>query len=111
MARGPRVDFPSSVGQVGWVDWRTLVQARSGTGGWKTIRPIEKVRRTVSVGFTKSFPTRLLPVKGPKGQAEIRLISRLDWFDQGDDHVGPGPSRGPLFTAGTGSTTTSCIPT
>ena len=88
MARGPRVDFPSSVGQVGWVDWRTLVQAKSGPGAWKRIGSIEKVRRTVSVGFTKSFPTRLLPVKGPKGQARIRLVSRLDWFDQGDNHVG-----------------------
>jgi len=88
MARGPRVDFPSSVGQVGWVEWRTVVHARSSTGAWKAIGQIGKVRRTVSVGFTKSFPTRLLPVKGPKGQAKIRLVNRLDWYDQGDSHVG-----------------------
>jgi hypothetical protein len=88
MARGPRVDFPSSVGQVGWVDWRTIVQAKSGTGAWKTIGQTDQVRRTVTVGFTKSFPTKLLPVKGPKGQAKIRLVSRLDWFDQGNDRVG-----------------------
>lgn len=88
MARGPRVDFPSSVGQVGWVDWRTIVQRKTEAGTWKTIGDVIRVRRTVEVGLTVTFPTRLLTVSGPSGQARIRLVSRLDWFDQGDDRVG-----------------------
>jgi hypothetical protein len=87
-ARGPRVDFPSSVGQIGWVEWRTLIQRHTDAGAWKTIGDVDRVRRTVQVGDTKTFPTRLLAVAGPTGQARIRLVSRLDWYDQGDNHVG-----------------------
>jgi hypothetical protein len=88
MARGPRVDFPSSAGQVGWVEWRTSVQRKTDAGTWKTIGEVGRIRRTVTVGFTKTFPTVLLKVDGPSGQARIRLVSWLDWYDQGDDHVG-----------------------
>ena len=88
MARGPRVDFPSSVGQIGWVEWRTIIQRKTDAGTWKTIGDVVRVRRTVAIGDTKTFPTQLLTVSGPTGQARIRLVSRLDWFDQGDNHVG-----------------------
>ena len=88
MARSPRVDFPSSVGQVGWVEWRTNVQRKTDAGTWKTIGEVGRIRRTVTVGFSKTFPTMLLKVDGPTGQARIRLVSRLDWYDQGDKHVG-----------------------
>lgn len=87
-ARGPRVDFPSSVGQVGWVEWRTIVKRKTDAGTWKTIGEIDRVRRSVTVGFTMAFPTISVMVDGPTGQARIRLLSRLDWFDQGDNHVG-----------------------
>jgi len=87
-ARGPRVDFPSSVGQVGWVEWHTIVQRKTDEGKWKAIGDIGKVRRTVTVGFTKTFPTIDVKVAGPAGQARIRLVSRLDWFDQGGSKVG-----------------------
>lgn len=86
--RGPRVDFPSSVGQVGWVEWRTIVQRKTDTGAWKRIGEVGTMRRTVTVGFTRTFPTIDVPVAGPTGQARIRLVSRLVWFDQGDTRTG-----------------------
>jgi hypothetical protein len=88
MARGPRVDFPYAVGEVGWVEWQAMVQRKTDSGTWKTISKTDPIRRTVTVGFTKTFPTVLVPVAGPSGQARIRLVSRLDWFDQGDHHKG-----------------------
>jgi hypothetical protein len=87
-ARGPRVDFPSSVGQVGWVDWRTIVQRKTDAGSWKTVGQVGRTRRTVTVGFTKTFPTLSVEIDGPTGQARFRLVNRLDWYDQGDKHVG-----------------------
>lgn len=87
-ARGPRVDFPSKVGQVGWVDWRALVQRKTEAGAWRTIARRDPLRRTVTVGFSKTFPTIAVPVNGPAGVARIRLVNRLDWFDQGDHRVG-----------------------
>jgi hypothetical protein len=87
-ARGPRVDFPSSVGQVGWVEWRASAQRMTDAGTWKSIGDVKRIRRTVTVGFTKTFPTTSVKVDGPAGQARIRLVSRLDWYDQGDTRVG-----------------------
>jgi hypothetical protein len=87
-ARGPRVDFPDSVGQVGWVEWRTIVQRLTEAGTWRAEGDVRRIRRTVTVGFTKTFPTIDVKVAGPSGQAQIRLVNRLDWFDQGDKRVG-----------------------
>ena len=52
MARGPRVDFPSSVGEVGWVTWQLLVQRQADDGTWKTVARPKKLKRTVTVGFS-----------------------------------------------------------
>lgn len=87
-ARGPRVDFPSSAGQVGWVEWRAIVKRKTDDGTWQNIGGADPVRRAVTVGFSMTFPTIAVPVGGTAGQARIRLVSRLDWFDQGDDRIG-----------------------
>jgi len=65
-----------------------IVERKTDAGTWKTIGQVARIRRTVTVGFTKTFPTIYGKVPGPKGQARIRLVSRLDWFDQGDNHIG-----------------------
>jgi hypothetical protein len=76
------------VGQVGWVEWGTNVQRKTDAGTWKTIDDVKRIRRTVTVGFTKTFPTISMKVAGPTRQTRIRLVSRLDWYDQGDNHFG-----------------------
>ncbi|MFN8620078.1 MAG: hypothetical protein U0869_12120 [Chloroflexota bacterium] len=85
---GPRVGFPLSVGEVGWVRWTTLLQQRlPGSSDWTTIAT-RQGRVGVTAGTLERFPDRELDVPaGPTG-ALVRVVSRLRWIDQGFHEAG-----------------------
>lgn len=86
--RGPRVTFPGSVGEVGWVRWTTLVQQRrAGSTTWSTIAS-RKGRIVVDVYTPRSFTPRVLDVPAGPGSARIRVVSRIRWISQGGSPAG-----------------------
>lgn len=86
--RGPRVEFPSSVGEVGWVRWTTLIQERrAGSSAWTTIAS-RTGRMVVDVYNPRTFKTRVIDVPGGPGSARIRVVGRIRWIDQGGSPAG-----------------------
>jgi hypothetical protein len=81
------VDLPSQQ-EVGWVEWRLLIQRRSGDDAWKTVIKRDPVRRTVTLGFPMTFPTQDVRIDGQTGSAPVRLVWRLNWFDQANKNIG-----------------------
>lgn len=87
--RGPRVWFPETVGEVGWVDWRAVVQRKGSSGPWRSIERAERLREAVDIySAPERFRDRTLRLDGPTGTGRLRVVARLAWIDQGGDRVG-----------------------
>ncbi len=86
--RGPRVSFPSSIGEVGWVRWTTRVQrAPSGSDTWRTVS-VRRGRMSVDAQHPRHFRARTFRVSEGAAGARVRVVSRIRWVDQGGTPAG-----------------------